>query len=234
MMTIKPPIPSLFAALVLTVAAVLTPSAFAADTDTTDTQQPAEQQSPPSLDDLLGLEEQQSADQAQQEAEDQVQQRLTNQELGNAFTQALSGMQRSAELLSQQYDAGITTQRIQQDVLTKLQQLIDDVKQQQSSSSSSSSSSSQQQQQQQQPGRQQQQRQQGEQNQQQSTAEGNQELQGPPLQEGDINTVLEETRTEWGSLPQRVREMLLQGRQERFSSLYEQMTRAYYRRLAEE
>ncbi|HRP63251.1 MAG TPA: VOC family protein, partial [Phycisphaerales bacterium] len=56
----------------------------------------------------------------------------------------------------------------------------------------------------------------------------------PPMQEGDINTVFEESRSEWGSLPERVRDMLLQGRRERFSSLYEQLTREYYRRLAED
>jgi hypothetical protein len=40
-------------------------------------------------------------------------------------------------------------------------------------------------------------------------------------------------RSEWGSLPQRVRDMLLQGRNEKFSSLYEKLTGEYYRRLAE-
>ena len=35
-------------------------------------------------------------------------------------------------------------------------------------------------------------------------------------------------------LPERIREMLLQGKQETFSSLYEQLTQEYYRRLAEE
>ncbi len=54
------------------------------------------------------------------------------------------------------------------------------------------------------------------------------------MQQGDINTMIEEQRTEWGNLPQRVREMLLQGREEKFSSLYEELTREYYRRLAED
>ena len=45
---------------------------------------------------------------------------------------------------------------------------------------------------------------------------------------------LEEERTEWGNLPERVRDMLLQGSKEKFSSLYKQLTREYYRRLAEE
>ena len=56
----------------------------------------------------------------------------------------------------------------------------------------------------------------------------------PPGREGDVNQVFDEARSEWGALPERVRDMLLQGREEKFSSLYEQLTREYYRRLAEE
>ena len=44
------------------------------------------------------------------------------------------------------------------------------------------------------------------------------------MQQGDVDTVLEEGRTEWGNLPQRVRDMLLQGRREKFSSLYKRLT----------
>jgi hypothetical protein len=38
----------------------------------------------------------------------------------------------------------------------------------------------------------------------------------------------------WGNLPARVRDQLMQGRHDQFSSLYESMTETYYRRLAEE
>lgn len=210
-------------------------TALALGDDQTPEDEKPPQQAPPSLDDLLGLEEESTAEEtAQRVAEEQVQQRLTGEQLGNAFQEALASMSRSAELLDTRYDPGLGTQRIQQDVLTKLQQLIDQARQQQSSSSSSSDSQQQQQQQQSDPGRQQQQQNQQQQMQQPSDADGGEEVEGPALREGDINTMLEETRTEWGSLPQRVRDMLLQGRQERFSSLYEQMTREYYRRLAEE
>ena len=44
---------------------------------------------------------------------------------------------------------------------------------------------------------------------------------------------MEELDREWGGLPRRIRDMLMQGRREAFSSVYEQMTREYYRRLAE-
>ena len=45
---------------------------------------------------------------------------------------------------------------------------------------------------------------------------------------------LSESRIEWGKLPERVRELVLQGRRDRVSSIYERLTREYYRRLAEE
>ena len=56
----------------------------------------------------------------------------------------------------------------------------------------------------------------------------------PPQQTGDINTMLEETDVEWGSLPERYRDELLQGRKEKYSSMYERLTREYYERLAEQ
>jgi hypothetical protein len=44
---------------------------------------------------------------------------------------------------------------------------------------------------------------------------------------------MEEGRSEWGRLPQRVREIIMQSRRDRVSALYQQATEAYYRRLAE-
>ena len=46
--------------------------------------------------------------------------------------------------------------------------------------------------------------------------------------------MIDETYQEWGNLPARVRDVLTQGRNQPFSRLYEQLTREYYRRLAEE
>ena len=45
---------------------------------------------------------------------------------------------------------------------------------------------------------------------------------------------LTESRIEWGRLPERVRELVLQGRRDRVSTIYERLTREYYKRLAEE
>lgn len=57
---------------------------------------------------------------------------------------------------------------------------------------------------------------------------------GPPKQEGPLRPALDSARAAWGSLPARVRDMLLQGSDDPFSARYKAMTEAYYRRLAEE
>jgi hypothetical protein len=199
-----------------------------------------------SLDDLLGIDEdekdQSGADAASKDAGDELQRRLNEAEIADNFSLAVEKMAISAELLDVRFDSGLGTQRVQEEIIQRLETLLDQAKKNQSRSrgSSSSSSSSAQQQnrnQQQNPG------QQPTQNQQQQRDEGNQrrdnpsdsrEGDPPPLQEGDINTALEESRTEWGNLPPRVRDQLMQGRREKFSSLHERLTQEYYKRLAEE
>ena len=56
----------------------------------------------------------------------------------------------------------------------------------------------------------------------------------PELQEGALNNVMEDGRTEWGALPARIRDLVQQGRRDRVSSLYQRLTEQYYRRMAEE
>jgi hypothetical protein len=201
---------------------------------------------PPSLDDLLGIPAEEkdanAQDAATQDQSEELERKLNEVELADAFQVAIAKMSLSAELLEKKFDPGLGTQRVQEDIIAKLAQLLDQARRQQGKSSSSSSSSSSQQQQQQkdasnqnQQGKQQskaQDQQNG--NQRNQNATNSQEGDPPPFQEGDINQVMEETRTEWGGLPQRVRDMLLQGRKERPSRLYEQLTSEYYKRLAEE
>jgi hypothetical protein len=192
----------------------------------------------PSLDELLGIEEDEgsrTADEvAGEESQTELQRRLNAEDLGDAFTQAIEKMTISADLLEQRFDTGLGTQRAQEDVLAKLDQLVDIARSMQSSSSSSSNSSGQRQPSpQQQPGRNQSQANQAA-GDQRTNASNSQEGDPPARRDGEVNAVFEESRTEWGSLPQRVRDMLLQGRREKFSSLYEQLTREYYQRLAEE
>lgn len=208
-------------------------AAFAAIAPTGAALQQDEPAEPPTLDELLGLDEEQqdrqAADVAETEAEEELQRRLSQREMRSAFAAALEKMTLSADLLEEQLNPGAATQRVQEEILLKLDQLIDEARKLSSGSCSSSSRS-------------------------ESTAPPNQQPGArpgagakpgqragsraggaePPLEQGDLNTLLEETRREWGDLPQRVREMLLQGRDEKFSTLYERLTREYYRRLAEE
>ncbi len=197
---------------------------------------------PPTLDDLLGIEEDDSgegaAETAERQQQQELEQRLGEQRMADAFEGAIEQMQLSAELLDEKFDAGLGTQRVQEEILAGLDTLIDEAKKNQNQSAAQSMTQ-QQQQQQRNPGRQNQQ-QRDQQNQNPSEQERNQnpsdttEGDPPPRQEGDLNTMLDETRAEWGSLPARIREQLLQGRREKFSSLYDRMTREYYRRLAED
>jgi len=195
-----------------------------------------------SLDDLLGLEEDESLRRAREAAEEEaakeLEEALTEQQVSDAFKEAIRQMALSASMLGEEFDTGLGTQRVQEEILEKLDILIRSARQMQSQSSSSSSSSSQQQQQQQQ----QQQARRQQQNQQQTGQQQNQSqtpattggVQPPPAEQGDISSILEEAGEEWGQLPPRIREQLLQGRHDKPSSLYRRLTEEYYRRLAEE
>jgi hypothetical protein len=185
----------------------------------------------PSLDELLGLPG------AGREATDDptktdLDRLLSGAEIGNAFRQAVTLMGDVAKRMNDAGDAGLTTQRMQETILRRLDQLISSLEQQQ-------------QQQQQQSSSQQQQQQQSRANQRvpsQQQAEENQEQQGdntgqtnaPDRRDGALRPALDSARASWGNLPDRVREMLVQGSTDRFSSLYDSMTQAYYRKLAEE
>lgn len=192
-----------------------------------------QKQTPPSLDELLGLVDDQdnAAEQAARQNEEELQRRLSDVKLGDAFEVALEKMQTSADLLDVERDSGLGTQRVQQDILAKLDQLIDIAKQMSQKQQMGSGSGSGQPKPQ--PG--------AEQGQQadvgrrtQSGTQGGQATDLPPGQEGDINTIIEETDTEWGHLPERLREMLEQGRSSYISGLYRKLTEEYYKRLAQE
>ena len=93
-----------------------------------DTQDPDEkkQDAPPSLDDLLGLETDESEAQAEEagrlESERELQRRLDEKEINDAFLVALDRMATSARRLGELFDTGLATQRIQEDILAKLDQ----------------------------------------------------------------------------------------------------------------
>ena len=194
-----------------------------------------EKETPPSLDELLGLDgdEDNAAEQAARQNQEELERRLSDVELGDVFDVALEKMEISADLLDGDLDSGLGTQRVQQDILARLDQLIDIAKQmsqqQQMSSSGGGSGQSKPK-----PGAEQQQQQQAGGQRSQSGSEGGQAVDPPPGQEGDINTIIEETGSEWGHLPERLREMLEQAQNSHISGLYRKLTEQYYKRLAEE
>lgn len=199
----------------------------------------------PSLDELLGIDgpeaESGDADRSVSEPDDQARRELdrelTGAEAEQEFEEAVRLMGDVADRIDP--DFGLATQRLQEDVIRKLDMVISTAEQQQgggsSSSSSSSSSSQRQQQQQQSPGEQGSQQAQGEESsQQQSEGEGEGEA---GLRSDDTTARLADLApdsAEWGGLPDRVRDALREASTDRFSSLYRRMTEAYYRRLAEE
>jgi hypothetical protein len=217
---------------------------------------PALPQTQPTLDDLLNLpppppESPEAPPESPQTPEDPpapaepneaVQQRLDGEAMTDAFQAAVADMALVADRLDPPEpvpgDPGLDTQRMQESILARLDQIIEAAEQQQSSSSSSSSSSSGQNQdsqaqnagQQPQPG----------------TAEGqaqnhqsNRSNDGAfsPGQVGPVapnESALDEVRSEWGDLPPRLRDELSNGLDEPYSPVYRRLTEAYYRRLAEE
>lgn len=213
---------------------VLSPTAVSAQEAQEDDKK---KDAPASLDDLLGLDsdedEAKADDAARKQSERELQRRLDEKEITDAFLAAINRMASSAERLDELFDSGLATQRIQEDILAKLDQLIDKAQSMQSQSSSSSSSSSSKQQSSMNPG-QQSSNSKSDGERQDGNAQDSQEGGPPARQEGDINTLLQEGSIEWGNLPQRLREELQQGRGDEYSSMYRKLTDEYYKRLAEE
>lgn len=192
----------------------------------------------PSLDDLLEIEpdgpgsDTQPDDAAARDRDEELARQLTEQQIADNFTVAIEKMSVSAEMLDVKFDAGLGTQRVQEEIIARLEQLIDQAGKQRMQMSSRSQPQGRDRQQgamQPQPS----QPQQGQADR-PSASSDSVERDPPPMQQGDIGTVLEETRTEWGNLPQRVRDMLMQGLRDKRSSLYRELTEEYYKRLAEE
>ncbi len=183
----------------------------------------------PTLDELLGLKEQSPSSDPNNDALDEI---LSPREAGEALGDAISLMDRVAQRIDADNDISIATQRLQEDILRKLDQVIESAQNNQqggggSSSSAQSSSSNQQQ-----PNQQQQQ--------------GNNQQQGSPGSESGQESMpggssaaspgdaLAPDGVSWGALPQRVRDALSQGFSDKYSELYRTLTEEYYRALAED
>lgn len=214
----------------------------------------------PTLDELLDLAPAEpSAEEApQRQADDpakpragegdlteQVRELVSEANPADVLEQALRQMDAVSVRLGRELDAGVATQREQESILAKLDQVIAAARQQQASSASQGGSGQQGQQNSpraaDQGGRQvAQQSRQGAAGQQQRQAQASDSDPGaapPPGPEADAEQAqrpLDELRSEWGNLPPRVRDELTEGLSEQFSPLYRELTEAYYRRLAEE
>lgn len=160
--------------------------------------------------------------------------KLSSEDMAEAFEQAVELMGETAARLNPGLDPGLVTQRLQEDIVRKLDAVIASAQNNQNSSSSSSSSSASESEREQQNQPSQQRNQQDQQQQAQNQQEGEpQEGTAPGAQSGAGNTVALNAAA-WGALPARLREALLQGSGDQFSSLYQGLTEQYYRRLAEE
>lgn len=177
----------------------------------------------PSLDELLGLEE---ADQTADTS--QIDQALSAEQAGEAFSQAVDLMADAADRLDGAQDAGLTTQRMQEEIIRKLEQVIESAQQNQGNNSSSGASSSSSSSPQQQP---------NQQSQQQSPSSGNGEPTDSSTPGGSDQVGSNDfagARARWGNLPERLRDALSQGLDEPYSQLYRTLTERYYKALAED
>lgn len=179
----------------------------------------------PSLDELLGIADGDSGELG----DEALQRKLSAQEAGERFEQAVVLMGDVAARINETNDLGLQTQRIQEDILKKLDQVIEAAQQQQSGGSGSSNSSSNQQQQQQQPN----QSSQSQGKPQNGSEPGEANMPGAAT-DAQLNPGVAPDGVTWGNLPERERDAVSQGVNDRYSALYRRLTELYYRRLAEQ
>jgi len=193
----------------------------------------AEPDSLPSLDEVLGLV---NAGAAKADKAD-LNERLSPEELRDEIAKTVALMQRAADRVGGEKDVGLDTQRVQEDVLRRLDKLLEEAERQrqQQQQQQQQNQQNQQNQQQQRSSQQQQQQQQAQAaREQREQATGDQPAGGPAKQApsgGEVNLAGSAT---WGNLPPHIREALMQGASDTYSAAYRQLTEQYYRRLARE
>lgn len=193
-------------------------------------QQRAADEHLPDLDELLGLEPDEPAGPGGAvDGDDVLSRRLDRQltpgQIDDRFREAVALMDEAADRIERARDTGVSTQRLQEEILRKLEQLISDAQQSSSSRGAAgreregSSSPPDQ------PG--------AERSAEARRGDNVGEPMPPPPTEVQRGPAVA-AGADWGALPARVRDALLQGHADTFSSLYRALTEAYYRRLAEE
>jgi len=182
---------------------------------------PAEKQATPSPDKSLKEVKPEAKDTALDRA-------LKADQPSDDFMEAVALMRDTSQRLVTGRDPGLETQRLQEQVLRKLDKMIDDAKKNQQQSKQQ-----QKQQQQQQDQQQNQQQQQSSQSKQQQSKPGTQAQGGDvPQQSAQQKAQAAGASAAWGNLPPHVRDALLQGSSDRFSTTYQRLTEEYYKRLA--
>jgi len=158
---------------------------------------------------------------------------LSMPEAADVFEQALRAMDRAARRLGEELNSGLETQRLHTSILAKLDQVIESAARHQDNGSSQSASELRWKE----TGSTQNAPSQPSSSATWSDREAGREHSGqfaPGSFEKKAATGLRGGRVEWGNLPDRLRDELLQGINERTSSVYKKTTEAYYQRLAEE
>ncbi len=202
----------------------------------------------PSLDELLDLapSEKPASDRDMNEPvatdpdedlNESIERALSVSDAADVFEQVIDEMDQVSRRLGRSLDPGVETQRMQESILRRLDQVIASAKQQSSSGGGGGS------------GQPKDQDQGGAEPAQQKPSSGSGQDQAPPggsqASTGAAgsgtpdnpdaqDTPIEQLRKEWGVLPPRVREELSDGLRERFSPLYRRMTESYYKALAEQ
>ena len=218
---------------------------------------------PKTLDELLGITGAGGEKAAQTQRKDNLERGLNEESLNDLAEAAMQDMKLAEKLVSQDHDTGIGTQRVQAQALSRLDALIDAaVKFEKSSSKKSSKNKSQKDKSNSKPESGSQKNPDGEKtgDSDDSKKDGNQKsesnpdgeknkesernkndesgdnVQPPDFMDAELqpDSALDEGRSEWGRLPQRIREIMSQSRRDRISALYQKATEAYYRRMAED
>src|SRR5207248_7806931 len=146
---------------------------------------------------------------------------LSPAEVTEAFEQAVQLMGQTAERLDKSRDPGLDTQRMQEDVIRKLDMLIDQAKKQQSKTKSKNKK----------PDQSQQQQQQQQSSQQNSKTNDPKQGGGPDLLTGATHASPGGSAV-WGNLGPHERTAIIEGSTDQFSALYRTLTEKYYKRIA--
>jgi hypothetical protein len=223
--------------------ALLAASQASAQSQPAPAQPPAQQPSElPDLDSLLGIPSQAPAPAATgdkpaeadsspaPEASSELKRQLSAEEVSDEFQKAIGLMGDASKRLAAR-DVGLDTQRLQEDILRKLDALIEQAKQNQSSSSSKKKKQSQSPSEKSQSA---QSSQKGQKPGESARGANRGETDNPAAQAAKPNALDPAPAAAWGNLPEHVRQSLVQGLSDKFSSLYQSVTEEYYRRLAEQ